>query len=161
MRAVTWLLLLSLAGCATSGVSTVGGTSGVRIGGANEDGTGFVDWHSATVSPTIVMGPQGGQHVWVSLRTDRDFYASKMRITIAMTDLDTGEVVKPGEIPFTRTLVDDGQELQVSGITAYIKEPCKIKGHHVRVHADVEDLVGLTGSDEAVITPTWSGYCTP
>ncbi len=157
MRTVIALTALLCAACTTTAAEVPAGT--VIVGGANDDGTGFVDWHTSTVGPPIVMGPQGGQHIWVSVRTGRNFNASKMRLLIDMTDLDTGDVVKPGQIPFTRTLTDSGTELQITGITAYVKEPCKIKGHHVRVHVGVEDLVGLPGSDEAIIIPTWSGFC--
>lgn len=161
MRAVAAALCGILTACATAAVDAPPATSAITIGGATDDGTGFVDWHGATVSPPVVMGPQGGQHIWVSLRTGREFYANKMRILIDMMDLDTGEVVKPGQIPFTRNLTEDGNALAFSGLTAYVKEPCRIKGHRVRVHVSVEDLVGLTGSDEAIVTPTWSGYCVP
>ncbi len=162
MRTLMGLLAVCLLACTTTTTTTTSGPATLLIGGANDDGTGFVDWHGATATPPIIMGPQGGQHVWVSVRTTRDFYASKMRFTIDMTDLDTAQEVKPGPMQFTRTLIDDGTVLQFSGITAYVKEPCKITGHHVRVHVDVSDLVGLTGSDEAVIVPNWtSGACTP
>lgn len=162
MRSVMLHFCVLLVGCATSATSAPPGSSTLVIGGANDDGTGFVDWHGETVAPPIIMGPQGGQHVWVSIRSSHDFNATKMRITIDMTDLDTSEVVKPGQMQFTRTLVESGDWLQFSAITAYVKEPCKIRGHHVRVHVSAEDLVGMTGSDEAVIVPKWtSGACAP
>ena len=158
MHAVKWLLLSLLAGCASETTPPVAGTS-VVMGGANEDGTAPVDWHSGLFSPPILMGPQGGQHIWVSVRTGHGFNAKSMRFTIDMTDVDTGEVVKPGTIPVTANLTDVGDALQVTNLRAYVKEPCKINGHRVRVHVGLEDLIGLTGSDEVDIKPTWSGFC--
>lgn len=154
-----WLLVLGVAACASIGAPEPVGDMTISLGGDNDDGTGVVDWHAATVAPPIVMGPQGGQHIWLSLRTGHSYQAKSMRLVIDMTDLDTGEAVKPGSIPVTTTLTDVGDALQGTGLRAYVKEPCKIMGHHVRVHVSVEDLVGLTGSDEAVITPTWGGFC--
>ncbi len=155
-------LLLAACASASSMPAAVGDTT-VLIGGANDDGTGFVDWHGQTATPNLIMGPQGGQHVWVMLRTGHAFNAEKMRILMDMTDLDTGLVVKPGQMPFTRTLTDAGDALVTDGnaITAYVKEPCVIKGHHIQVHVGVTDLVGLTGADQAVIIPSWSGFCSP
>ncbi len=163
MRSVIAASVLVVSACTSNAAPGALGTGSVIIGGANDDGTGFVDWHGATVKPHIIMGPQGGQHVWVMLHTSRDFYASKMRVTVDMTDVDTGQAVKPGEMPFTRTLTDTGDLLTTDGnaITAYIKEPCVIQGHHILVHVAVSDLMGLTGSDEATIIPSWSGFCTP
>ena len=153
-------LLMLLAACATDATTTA--TTGVvRVDGALDDGTGLVDWQTGTATPAIVMGPQGGQHVWTVVTTSHAFYAKRMRITVEMTDLDTGEIVKPGAFQFTKDMVDTADGLQSPAITAFVKEPCKVKGHHLRVRADVEDLVGVTGSAEATITPTWTGYCAP
>ena len=154
-----WILTLVVTACATT--TEPPGTAEVAVNGAQDDGSGWVNWHEAQVSPPIVMGPQGGQHVWVVVSTSTAFQAKRVRVTVRMTDLDTGEVVKPGDFQFTKDMVDAPDGRRTPAITAYVKEPCKVAGRHVRVHVDVEDLVGLTGSAEATITPTWNGFCAP
>jgi hypothetical protein len=159
MRAVKWLLIVALPGCASSPTSAPIEDTNVVIGGASDDGTAVVDWHAGLFTPPILMGPQGGQHIWVSVRAGHGFHAKSMRFTIDMTDLDTGEVVKPGTIPVTATMSDVGDALQVTNLRGYVKEPCKIKGHRVHIRVGLEDLMGLTGSDEVDIKPQWSGFC--
>lgn len=151
--------LAILGGCASETGSGSTSTSSVIIGGCKDDGTGYLDWHSSTIAPNIVMGPQGGQHVYVSVRATSDFYVKNARITVDGLDLDTGDIVKPGAFEFTRSFTPEGSGLGVVGLTSFVKEPCKIKGHRVRMHVHVEDLVGLTGDDEAIITPSWNGFC--
>jgi len=70
-------------------------------------------------------------------------------ITIKMDDTTISS-------PTVKVQITDG-----NAITAYVKEPCVIKGHHIQVHVGVTDLVGLTGADQAVIIPSWSGFCSP
>lgn len=46
----------------------------VWVGGSLDNGTGFVDWSLPSgvdlpKSATIISGPQGGQHIWVTVRT--------------------------------------------------------------------------------------------
>ncbi len=130
------------------------------IGGANDDGTGFVDWRSGAVTPTIIMGPQGGQHVYVSVRA-ANLWPKKIRMGVEMRDALTDEVVKPGRIEITSSLKADCEWMTYTGMTAFVKEPCKISDRKLKVHLDVSDLYGVKATDDAVITPHWEGYCAP
>jgi len=128
------------------------------VGGANDDGSGFVDWRSGTARPTIIMGPQGGQHVYVSVRVAA-LWPKKIRMGVEMRDAQTGEVVKPGRIEITSSLKADEAWMAYAGMTAFVKEPCKISDRKMKVHLDVSDLYGVKATDDAVITPHWAGYC--
>lgn len=158
MRATALILLVSAWGCVVEPGASPART--VRVDGALPDGTGWVDWHTGTPTVGIFMGPQGGQHVWVSVTTSTEFYTKKARLSVGMTDLDTGEEVKPGVFQFVKELLPEGEGLRAAAVTAFVKEPCKIKGHRVLVRVAVEDLVGLTGTGESIIRPTWDGFCT-
>lgn len=140
--------------------STGDGSSAPAVwtGGSNDDGTGFVDWRSGEVKPTIIMGPQGGQHVYVSLRIS-NLWPKKIRMGVEMRDAETDEVVKPGRIEITSSLKADGDWMAYTGMTAFVKEPCKISDRKIKVHVDVSDLYGVKATDDAVITPHWGGYC--
>lgn len=128
-------------------------------GGDDETGVGFVDWSTGQVTPPMIRGPQGGQHVWVAVRT-RGLWPAKMRINVTMTLLDTGVAVKPGTVPLMPTLTpaEDGWHT-VDRITAYVKCPCQVKDRLVRVSVETVDLYGLSGAAEATIRPTWDGDC--
>lgn len=171
----TALLLLSLVaplgGCTSSGGGGDGDpTVSFEIGGSSDEGEGFVDWSAGDATPPMIRGPQGGQHVWVSVRA-RGLWPKKARVAIEMFLDETGVVVKPGRVPITANLHPEDPALQdaepdleawygFEGITAFVRCPCQVQGKRFRVVATIEDLYGADGTDEAYITPTWDGSCT-
>ena len=89
----TSCLLVAVVGCATSAAAPTDASSPdsvssdatdsapqVIVGGANSDGSGFVDWSGGAARPAIITGIQGGQHVYVSVRT-RNLNPQQVKIT--------------------------------------------------------------------------------
>ena len=130
----------------------------VLVGGANSDGSGFVDWSSTTPRPAIITGIQGGQHVFVSVRT-RNIFPTQAKITAMVAAPETCEPNAPGPATWKVSLKKDGDWLTYQGITAFVGEPCAIKDKWVRVKVEVTDQNGVTATGHADIQPTWSGAC--
>ena len=164
-------VLLIAAGCAMASVSDGSSDGGAtadtpaeaplaQVGGADDEGKGFVDWSSGAFEPPIIRGPQGGQHIWVSAHI-RNVYPNKARVAVTMY-LGSGaqaKVVSPGRVEMIGNLKGDGDWLIYPGIAAFVKEPCKIYGQSVRVDLEVDDLYGRRASDHQWIRPTWDGPC--
>lgn len=130
-----------------------------QVGGSCDDGWGFVDWHDGEKTPKIIMGIQGGQHIWATIRV-RNVHLKKLRMAVEMRLADTGELVKPGRVELTTTPKQVyGDWTGHEGMPVFVKEPCKIMGKKIRVQLEVSDLYGVKATDEAFITPTWNGYC--
>ncbi len=131
-----------------------------KVGGANPEGKGWLDWSSGTDKPEILKGPQGGQHIWVSART-ANLHPKKARIIVTMyLETPTGDqIVKPGTVEMTGTLKWENDWLVYAGLPAFVKEPCVIRNMKVRVELAVDDLYGVHAEDKAWITPVWKGYC--
>lgn len=170
-RVLALVLALACAGCpsevapADDAGALDGGSDGsveaieVVVGGSDEPGQVFVPWTATGAVAPMIRGPQGGQHVWVSVRT-RGLWPKKMRLDVTMTAIDTNVVVKPGKVPLLLSLVPgpDGYD-EVIGVTAYVKCPCQVKDRKLRVDVDVVDLYGLVGHGVGYVTPTWDGDC--
>lgn len=133
----------------------------LQIGGSADDGSGFVQWHDANPKPKIIAGIQGGQHIWVSMRT-RDVWPKKALLGVTMHRKDTGELVQPGKIErIVSELANYGTFYGFYGFVAYVSEPCVIRDRALQVTAEVSDLYGVVTTDTAVVTPTWDGLCAP
>ena len=138
----------------------------VWVGGSLDNGTGFVDWSPAPgvdlpKSATIISGPQGGQHIWVTVRT-KGLWSNKARIRVEIVHAQDGTVAKPGYVEVIGSLKVDPaapEWLYYQGIAAFIKEPCKIMKIPHRVQVKVTDLYGDQAAGEARIVPTWDGWC--
>ena len=130
----------------------------VLVGGANSDGSGFVDWSQGTARPPIITGIQGGQHVYVSVRT-RNLFPQQVKITaIVATPVDCTPY-DPGPSQWKVSLKNDDGWLSYQGITAFVGKPCAVKDKLVRVKIEVEDQNGVKASSYADIEPTWNGAC--
>lgn len=135
------------------------------VGGSDDAGNGFVDWSSGMFSPAIIHGPQGGQHIWVSAKT-QNLYPKKARIAVTMyqeTPGPTEEMVKPGRVEVTGTLKSwpappelPGPWLLYAGLPAFVSEPCKITGRKIRVELEISDLYGVKATHKAWIVPKWT-----
>ncbi len=137
----------------------------VVVGGADDAGMAFVDWSSGSYPATLIHGPQGGQHIWTSVKTT-NLYANKARIS-AMLYLETpglpDELVKPGTTPVTGTLkayppppAVPEAGLAYVGLPAFVSQPCKIAQQRVRVQVEVSDLYGVAATGKAWIRPKWT-----
>ena len=159
---------LALGGCAyvsqpgldaTNGADVFGPPS-IEIGGAADDGIGFIPWHDGTVHPTIIQGPQGGQHIWVSVHTN-NLWRQKIQLSVGMRDEVTGALVLPGDVTRILSLTPHETFDAYEGFVAYVSEPCVIANRRIRATVLALDLYGLVTSDSAVITPVWSNPCAP
>ena len=135
-----------------------GGPPAVRIGGANEEGEGFIDWNAGEAFAPMIRGIQGGQHIWVSVRA-RNVSHKKLRMAITATLIDSGKIVIPGRVEYTSTLSTTDGWLFYEGAQSFVKCPCQVQGRKLRVRLEVVDLYGRTATHEATITPTWDGNC--
>ena len=160
IRFATWLAVCSCASEATSAAPDVIAVT-FEIGGAADDGSGFVPWNDREQHVNMIMGPQGGQHVWLNVRTSKQVTPQKMHLDIDLKDLETGLTVVPMPVVFTPTLVDGGAYWQTDKpLTAWVKEPCKIKGHHVQLTVSGHDLwMTDLGIARATFIAEWSGFC--
>ncbi len=159
------LLAAGLSGCDTD--TPPDADAGVEyepwgaVGGANDEGKGFISWEDGTATPPMLRGPQGGQHVWVSVQM-RGMVQQKLRMTVEMVLDDTGKVVKPGAVPFMQTvppLPDDPKTFQFSAITAFVRCPCQVANKSVTVKLTLDDLYGRSTTATAKIKPSWDGDC--
>ena len=133
-------------------------TPQVLVGGANTDGSGFVDWSTGSARPPIVTGIQGGQHVFVSVRT-RNLFPQQVKITSMVASPVDCTPYDPGPAQWKVSLKSDDGWLGYQGITAFVGKPCAVKDKLVRVKVEVEDQNGVKASGFADIEPTWSGSC--
>jgi hypothetical protein len=149
----------ALDGRADAGADADDSIAVVVGGGSDTTGKGFIDWSDGVATAPMIRGGQGGQHVWVTVRT-HGLWPTKTRLNVTMTLIDTGIAVKPGTVPLMPTLHEiDANWHEVESITAYVKCPCQVAGRRIRVDVEAIDLYGLTGNGSATITPTWDGDC--
>ena len=166
-RALAALCLLAAATCACGGGETDEPDTKVQlppmavVGGATDDGKSWVDWSSGDVAPPMLRGPQGGQHVWVSVRM-QGLNPVKLKMTVEMRLKESGKVVQPGAVPVMRSIPpaqDQPDTFQFSGITAFVKCPCQVADKTVVVSLSLDDIYGRTASATAEIRPTWAEDC--
>ena len=143
-----------------SGDPDVLGPVSVEIGGANDDGIGFVPWHDGLARPNIIRGLQGGQHIWVSIHTHA-LWPHKALVSVGMHDEATGALVLPGDVTRMLELTPHETFYAFEGFVAYVSDPCAVANRPIRVRVQASDLYGVATADSAVITPIWSQPCPP
>jgi hypothetical protein len=111
-------------------------------------GTGadqFIALHDGDAVP-IVMGLQGGYHVWGSVRA-----ANVAPRNLALSfSLYLADSAQPVTIRRDTVDLDDGQHL---GSAVFLPDPSAVRGHACRLHLDLTDENGRTASAEHRITP--------
>lgn len=131
-----------------------GGALPVVLGGATDDDAGWLDWSLPSTTATLIHGPQGGYHLWVSLCVPES-YGNEPKVALTMRLQASGAKVLPGLVQLTAKLVPiPGREgwLCRVGIPSFVDCPCEISGHLVRVRAAVTTPTA-TGWAEATIRP--------
>lgn len=130
------------------------GKPSIEVGGSRTDGVGFVPWRGQNFQPAIIHGPQGGHHIWLSVKT-KNLWKDKLLLTTTMF-LDASPV-KPGPIQRIVSVKPQGEYEELDGLIHYVDNPADIVGKNLRVTVDALDLYGVVTSDTAFITPTWDG----
>ena len=144
-----------LAACATEPAPP---TAQVELGGADNSGKIWLSLDELDHRPPIIFGPQGGYHIWFSLRA-HDLDPVALQVAVDMTVVGSGRRVKPGRAARAVQLRQEGQWLVFSGLYGYVSCPCQIRDQEVRVTLAATDRRGRQASASATITPRWSNPC--
>jgi hypothetical protein len=104
-------------------------------------GTGVLEFVplEAGAEVRIVCGSQGGQHLWVALRSQG--IARQQRLEVQMTALDDGaEICRAAADDVFATARDGWNE--VAAMICLVPRPAEAVGRRVRVEATARDLIG-------------------
>jgi hypothetical protein len=126
---------------------------------AFELGTGGSDaFEPLTEGSELPMhfGPQGGQHVFVALRST-EVAPGLAEMRVRFTDPETGSERLP-TLGATAAFLDraPGGGLQVTGLMLTIDDPAKVLDQPVRVEAHVVDAQCREGVDARTVVVRWS-----
>ncbi len=127
-----------------------GGEFLVDLGGSTDDGVAVVPWSAPGQQVSLIFGPQGGYHIWVSVCGPAAL-GSKAGLKIEAT-LPGGAQVEPGVTELTSKMaVVAGKNGQVCRVAApaFVTCACELSGVPVRIRVEVTDLSGGPGSAAA------------
>ena len=163
MSARAALLLLVVGGCAALGTgdgldplpTRATGDAGAD-GGAQlrvELGTGVETYEPLADGALVdvVLGPQGGFHVWTSVRV-HDPTLVVARIDLSARFADDGRPAGPPS-SVTAPLVLVGTACEHTGMTSFIADPARVRGQRVVLHVEVLVPDGRRGSAERTVIP--------
>lgn len=138
MRALCALALLCLAACAAPGEFAV------------ELGVGETAFEPIVGEPTLslIAGPQGGHHVWISVRVDG---ASSERVDLSVDVAPVGAPPPPRREPIRVHLTRVSGQTELVGWPAEFVDPGCLVGERVTVRVRIVDEHGSVGSDERII----------
>ena len=127
--------------------ATFGGDFLVDLGGSSADGATIQTWTLPGQPATLIFGPQGGYHLWVSV-CGPEMLGSKASLKIQAT-LPDGTQIDPGMTELTTKLVavagKSGQLCRVAA-PAFVTCACELHGVPLRIRVDVTDLSAGPGS---------------
>jgi hypothetical protein len=103
----------------------------------------------------VVCGPQGGQHVWTSIRT-RGLRADGVDVVLSMTDEATGELVCRVELRDLLLTDDEGWDA-FTGVTCFVSEPEKVAGRTLVMFGSAHDTGGVGGESRVRVVPRGPG----
>jgi hypothetical protein len=157
MYAVSCALVWSVACTAT--VEPTCEPIATTVGGADFAGHGFVDWSASAGEPAIIRGPQGGQHVWLSVR----FAAQprgRLRLRSALRDRVTGAALEKGITTLAAKAQQglDGTWI-VDGLPVFVDKPCEVTDRVCQAWVEVIDADDCAVVASALVTPQWSEDC--
>jgi hypothetical protein len=99
----------------------------------------------------VVLGPQGGFHIWTSVRIhDPALDLARIDLSARLTD-DGSAVGNPSSITASLDAVDGTRER--AGMTSFVTNPSSIRGRRVVLHVDVFAEDGRRGSAERTVIP--------
>lgn len=141
-----------LAACGPTPNGIDGGSPGSDAGAIDggpsvEVGTGQNEFVALGVLDRIdiVLGPQGGYHVWGAVRV------TGMNPSRIAVDLSVVLVGTPSETlsisPYRLTLLRVGSAYEWYGLLGFVPDPQRADGREVMLTMDVKDTAGRAGSD--------------
>jgi hypothetical protein len=128
-----------------------------------EVGTGNLSFESITPNGTveIVCGPQGGQHIWTSIRGQGNFDPSSVQIALniryANAPADGGSATICGQSLDSVTLSSNGAWQEFAGLRCFIPRPADVDGQRVILEGTMTDSTGASVSAQVPFTPTGPG----
>ena len=159
LAAGRWLMCLAwalaVAGCAADEAELA---PVLELGGADNSGKHWRSLAELEYQPPIIFGPQGGYHIWLSLRA-QGLDPVGVAVSVDMTLVGSGRRVKPGRTLRAVGLRQQGPWLEFSGLFGYVSCPCQVRDRAVRVKLSATDRRGRQASAEATLTPRWSNPC--
>jgi hypothetical protein len=137
VRLVCWAALVA-AGCGAS----FPGPPAADVGTGVDQ---FVVLHDGDTVP-IIMGLQGGYHVWGSVRASNVAPDNlRLRFSLYLADQTTPLTIRTDTVDLT-----GGEHL---GSAVFLPDPSVVRGQLCRLHLDVTDENGRTASAEHRVTP--------
>jgi hypothetical protein len=116
-------------------------------------GTGvdrFVEIHDGDPVP-IIMGLQGGFHIWGSVRAiNMSLHTMKLRFTLFLDGNPTPVTVRTDNVDLTST--GDGVAEHL-GSAVFLPDPAVVRRQRCRMHLDATDASGRSASAEHVMVP--------
>lgn len=134
--------------------ATQGGPIAVEIGGTIDPGTQWTPWVTPGQPVSLIFGPQGGYHVWVSVCVPAAT-ASPLAVVVKLTDTATGLPVPPGTLQLKTKLVtlpDHPGQLCRLAMPGFVDCACEMANRAVRVRVEVN-----TGTAEQPVV-SWAEH---
>jgi hypothetical protein len=119
----------------------------VEVGGGVRAFVSFDDGQAVDV----VCGPQGGQHVWTSVRA-KGMRTDDVDVVLSLTDEATGEPVCRVELKDLLLADDDGWG-SFTGVTCFVSEPAKVAGRTLVLYGSARDADGAGGESRVRVVP--------
>jgi hypothetical protein len=118
-----------------------------------EIGTGASSWEplAAEQPVDVVAGPQGGFHLWTSVRVQEPA-PDHARIDLDARFVDDGSFAgNPSSV--ATALVADGAWRSRVGMTNFVTDPASVRGRRILLSVRVFGPDGRSGSDARVVVP--------
>lgn len=122
-----------------------------------EVGSGIRRFEAVTDGQTlpVVCGPQGGQHIWTSVRV-MNVGPENVDIVLSITDAETGEQVCRSELKGLLLSPEDDW-FSFTGVACFVTDPAKIEGRTMRLEGTAADANGRGGASTHTFVPTGPG----
>lgn len=99
----------------------------------------------------IVLGPQGGQHLWTSVRARAPVDPRQVLVRVSIikdgTPLETTE--------YRLNLVKTGSVYEWYGMTALVPDPTAVENQEVELRVELTDSANRQGADSRRVVPSF------
>jgi len=99
----------------------------------------------------VIAGPQGGHHIWVSLRTRPP--VNPKGVLINVTGRYEGGELLPSELKLN--LVKNGPWLEWYALVAMVPDPDAVAGKEVELSLQITDSANVTATDSRRVIAKW------